>query len=622
MSDPAVPPASEPRQQGGASAGGILGQFRFGGRFAPAAPVAAVVDGDRASGEDAEAGQQSGDGRRGGGGGGGGDGGGDAEERGAGASRSAVGSVDHAAAGGVLVAAGGRGCRPLPAPVPVRPQPVAAVPVLVAAEPGAGAGGGVVGGGVQVGVAAGGYDAAVSVVCMVPMGLGDVMIVQDGGEEQVREQNYIAAMAHGMMVGLHQQAQGAGEEPSLEGVLRSLQQQMEARAGGQQQRRGGGSDDQQAATARGASVSFESLLLRQERQGSGAVLLESYSFENIAAYVMGPQDDWEQCIARHAKLWLDPRTVYRVTAPVHINSVCYVVGNGARVIVECEHNAVFNVAGRRRPVSIYSMWAVTFQNVVFECAARRRVILCKCSTDVNFHGCNFINFPGVCLDVREGGRIRGCYFLGCRVGIRSFSAPRVTVRSCTFEKCLVGVMAKFKIKLVHNAAVDTYCFCLLRGAAVVKNNTVMSPTRITDQNNISVVTCASGQVVPLTAVHVVGNPRTRWPLFVQNTFSCCRVYLGNRRGSVSFTGCAMHFCALIMEREVMPKVSLAGVFDQSLSAVRVVSRETGGTVARQCECGHVHVLQIPLVCGVTEELRVNHRVISCDTIDHSSSGED
>ncbi|ART33360.1 E1B-55k [Deer mastadenovirus B] len=347
------------------------------------------------------------------------------------------------------------------------------------------------------------------------------------------------------------------------------------------------------------------------------VFYERYCFEDIKSYEVGPEDDLEEAIARHAKIKLLPGREYDISQVLNIKSCAYIIGNGAIIRVTGENSPAIKVGVLSVGPCISGMTGVTFVNCRFEREVNSRGLMIRASTHVLFHGCSFTGIMGTCIELGAGGYIRGCEFVGCYRGICSSSNRDVKVRQCHFDKCLLAITCKGDFRISGNVCSETFCFVHLEGEGLVKNNTVKSPCRWTSESGFSLITCADGRVTPLATVHIVGNRCRRWPTMQGNVFIMCKVYLGNRMGTLSLPQCAFYKSSICLEERAANKLVLACAFENNVLVYKVLRRESPSSV-KMCVCGSSHYAK-PLTLGIiSSEVKATRYLYTVDSSEFTS----
>ncbi|UDF05956.1 E1B 55K [reindeer adenovirus 1] len=347
------------------------------------------------------------------------------------------------------------------------------------------------------------------------------------------------------------------------------------------------------------------------------VFYERYCFEDIKSYEVGPEDDLEEAIARHAKIKLLAGREYELTRPLNIRSCAYVMGNGAVIRVSGDFTPAVKVGALAVGPCVTGMTGVTFVNCKFEREHSSRGVLIRASTHVLFHGCSFMGIMGTCIEAGAGGYVRGCEFIGCYRGICSMSNRDIKVRQCHFDKCLLGITCKGDFRISGNVSSETFCFAHLEGEGIIKNNTVKTPTRWTAEAGFSMITCADGRVTPLASLHIVGNRCRRWPTIQGNVFVMSKLYLGNRIGTLALPQCAFYKSSICLEERACNKLVLACAFENGVLVYKVLRRESHSSV-KMCVCGSSHYAK-PLTLGLmSSEIRASRYLYTVDSSEFTS----
>lgn len=392
-------------------------------------------------------------------------------------------------------------------------------------------------------------------------------------------------------------------------------------------RRGGrdGIDDDVGGNQDGREVNrliqpYEYILADIRENG----MLNDWYFENVDGFEMLPGDDWESTINQKAKIVLDPRYVYRVSQRVHITSLCYVVGNGAKVIVDVAEGPAFVVTGNRLLMPVIGfMERVCFSSVMFvrENASNQAVVILS-DTNILVHNCVFMGPHSLCLRLRCGGTVRGCHFMAAVCGIHSGQLVRVIVKSCVFEKCFFGVLAEGKITVSKCCFTDCLNSFTLDDEGLIVNNTISISNRTDPPFGVRLCTCKGGShVVPLGNIHIRGG-QVPWPRFENNTLVRVRMYLGKRCGVLHMKQCMLAMSVICSFRAIAQRISLDGSYESSASILQTVKLDARDAEERLCTCGDRHLTPLMHNVNVSADVKPDRELSSVDTAEFSSSDDD
>ncbi|QHR77488.1 E1B 55K [Squirrel monkey adenovirus] len=349
-------------------------------------------------------------------------------------------------------------------------------------------------------------------------------------------------------------------------------------------------------------------------------LREKYTFEQLRTYWVHPNEDLGQAIARHCKVALHPDQTYRVRSKIFIQNCCYVIGNGATVVVETSERVAFHCGMQQMCPAITGMFGCTFTNIRFTCDSNAfRGTCIMANTSVLVHGCQFMGFPGDCVVTNVGGRIRGCVLTACFKGILNPGRHSLSVSKCIFDKCIIAVSTMGFAKIRHNYATECTCFLLCRGVARIQHNTVQGPFY---GHNYRMVTCGDGTVQSLRPIHVVAHPRRQWPVFEHNVLIRTSVYLGCRRGMFVPRQCQAFHVNFVLDHHAATQVSISGLFDMSVQIYRVLRMEERRQRMMHCECGEVHQANGHILGICTEDMRLDPLQHSVARTEFSSSEDE
>lgn len=352
------------------------------------------------------------------------------------------------------------------------------------------------------------------------------------------------------------------------------------------------------------------------------IFFEQYSFDQVITYPLKPEDDWTQMIKRHAKVSLDPKKVYILNQKLDLEGPVYIIGNGAKVLVSGELDNIIQVHPKNPGPSVTNMWGVVFTDVHFERDGTYSGTLARCHSFTVFHGCTFSGFTGTALVLKAGGEVKGCCFLANYRCVLNESRASVLIKCCTFDKNILGAVGRGPLNVIYCMFRETYCCALFQVHGRFKFNTVMDPTALADRTNLSVGTCAEGNMTMLCAVHIVGNFSSRFVDMSHNQFLRADVYVGMRSGVWCCPQSSFHHSRIYVTAESLSRVSLTGTYTASLRVMKMYRPEMDLCRGRLCECGATHAYYPMMLVEVTDSLRQNPCLNSVDSLDYSSDEED
>lgn len=395
---------------------------------------------------------------------------------------------------------------------------------------------------------------------------------------------------------------------------------------------------QEAARPNARSVGFERLCnggsgLRPETVSFQQILSEflvdpfsvndRYDFEHVTTYLVQPNDNLEEVIKTHVKVALDPRYEYVITNPIKIKTLCYVIGNGAKIKVACREAFGIEVYCRELSPGIVGMWAVTFQNVIFERDRARPGGVVNSRTFVLFHGCNFIGCMGTAIRLLSGGDVKGCHFFACYKGIECESKMNIKVGYCTFETCMVGIKTSGMVRISHCLGLNIYCFAYVTGSAKFIGNSIINSNRFFESGLTEMLSCHGGVILPLATVHICASDFHVYPVFRCNLLTRCKLFVGRRGGNFSPIGCSLSYSSVIVEKSAFPSVNLSYTFHQSATVWKLLrSTDPRSGEAKKCLCGELHVWPELVQMEYTRRALPNPYNFSCDSRFFSSDEDD
>lgn len=369
-------------------------------------------------------------------------------------------------------------------------------------------------------------------------------------------------------------------------------------------------------------ISLQQLLQARDSSDNPGSFGNRYSLEQLKSYVLRPGDSWTEAIATHGKIVLNPDEVYVVDEMVFIKGLCYVIGNGARVVVRCRSSGpVFNVKRQGELLRVRHMGYVTFRDVNFEWEAEGRGCVFDFCTHALFHGCNFNAVRGVAIRSMCEVVVRGCNFYGCSLALWYTGHVTSAVRSTHFERCVIAIKSTGPLDIVNCSSMYCVCFALLTSGGRVEGCVVQ---RCLEFGQDNLVTCAGGQVSLLCSIHLVTQPRNPYPYLYRNRFQDCWVYFGYRQGACYAKQCVFAHCHLYAHGAMSEKLLLSSCHLHSVQLSRVLPECVQGQRLARCECGDNHTFCEPLVlpCDLREsdsEIRAPNQAV--DTVEYDSDSE-
>ena len=350
-----------------------------------------------------------------------------------------------------------------------------------------------------------------------------------------------------------------------------------------------------------------------------------FFFEQIKGYVMEADDDFESMIRTHAKIVLNPDIEYIIETPVNIRTACYIVGNGARVIIKCEEPFGFVIHKRQdRCIPVHGMWNPTFDEVIFE---RHEDFPGGCIVaggQVLVNSCNFLGSLKTAIELQGGGSIRGCHFFACNKAVVLNSCFSGKVRCCYFERCIVGIVSRGHVVISNCTSQATYCFAFLGNTATLTHNSIINPYSLYDVAPIEMLCCQRNYLVPLATLHIMKNTNADFPTLDNNTFVRCKIYVGEREGVFKPLSCAFHYTTVIAENAAFSSVKIAHIHNQTMSFMKLMESEPNPDASapeRFCLCGERHREPLLHQIEMTNYGCDFHQSCSCDNPYYSSDDE-
>lgn len=363
-------------------------------------------------------------------------------------------------------------------------------------------------------------------------------------------------------------------------------------------------------------VSYQQVL--SEYLESPLEMHERYSFEQIRPYMLQPGDDLGEMIAQHAKVELQPGMVYELRRPITICSMCYIIGNGAKIKIRGNYTEYINIEPRNHMCSIAGMWSVTITDVVFDRELPARGGLIVANTHFILHGCNFLGFLGSVVTANAGGVLRGCYFFACYKAVDHRGRLWLTVNESTFEKCVYAVVSAGRCRIKYNSSLSTFCFLHMSYTGKIVGNSIMSPYTFSEDPYVDLVCCQSGMVMPLSTVHIVPSSRLPYPEFRKNVLLRSTMFVGGRLGSFSPSRCSYSYSSLVVDEQSYRGLSVTCCFDQTCEMYKLLQcteadeMDTDTSQQYACLCGDNHPWPQVRQMKVTAALRAPRSLVSCN----------
>ncbi|QFX65708.1 E1B 55K [Mastadenovirus porcusquartum] len=325
-------------------------------------------------------------------------------------------------------------------------------------------------------------------------------------------------------------------------------------------------------------------------------------FCEIETVEVGPEDDLGAMIRLHAKVALRPGTEYVLPSGFSISTCCYVIGRSATIILPTGVGPISVMPLSPGPL-VQGLYGVTFLDVRFEQRDHSQdesSILFHCDTAARFVGCSFMGFSGVCLKLQMGGELFGCYFSANYKCIESHGAGEVVLRSCTFNKNMLGVIGYGPVEIRFCTFLETHAAVVAHSGLVFDANSVVFPNTVTDASDFSMLCCANMVPVPLCTVHVVHDPNKKPAEVRRSNFVCCRMHLGNRCGSYTVSGNTFTRCSVLCTPTAVRKVDLTPNILVESCVYKLLRREGRQGPLRKCVCGKSHASCVINVHDLTE----------------------
>lgn len=354
--------------------------------------------------------------------------------------------------------------------------------------------------------------------------------------------------------------------------------------------------------------------------------LMSITFEDIDAHLLTPDEDWEQALQTHCKIALHPDYVYHINRTVTTTNPAYIIGNGARVIVNCA--LAFNFKNAVYVPDILNMGNCTIVDVMFETGNETaNYSAIRATRGLVIHGCTFIGLLGTCVVSENVVYARGCTFLSCYLAIRHCGFFRSTVRNCYFEKCIMAIVGQGEIVAKNNTSLGCHTFIIVGDRAKICGNTVVGVRNDSSMRSVRMSTCLGGHVRRMYSIHIAANRRRPVPEFNDNSLHRVTMFLGFRRGNFSPQRSNFSFSILLVERSMRDHLFLRHAFVGFFAVRMIVGNVIESELAQEeiralpCHCERHHFVPRQRVRDISGYCLPHRRIHSCDTGDYSSSEE-
>ncbi|AWO77096.1 large E1B [Tree shrew adenovirus 1] len=349
--------------------------------------------------------------------------------------------------------------------------------------------------------------------------------------------------------------------------------------------------------------------------------LEKYNFAQVLPYKMQPDDDWTDMIAQHAKIELDPTKEYVILSTVFIQSNCYIIGHGAKIVIVGEPGIAFKVLTKSFGPVITNMWAVSFTDCVFQRRDSYNGKVFTCASQVLFHNCFFVGFTGTCITSTAALTVRGCQFLACYRPIMFLAAFDLTVKHCVFDKCVIAISTEGDFEISSNLCTDSCCFLSTSGTGIFSYNSIVNPFTLQDSAEFSMVTCADAKVQLLHTIHIHSNPKLVYPQFLHNVLLRAKLFVGRRRGGFHPHFCSLKYSLLTLAKGSERKVNLSTCYPDGLKVYKVLNRNPNRLFTRLCECDASHQTADIVLGEVGLPATADPTLDSVDCLEFSSDEE-
>lgn len=369
-------------------------------------------------------------------------------------------------------------------------------------------------------------------------------------------------------------------------------------------------------------VSWGEVVRRADLNNVDSLFLSDLSFHNVFTYEVDPGEDLCSAIRRHAKVRLNPRHVYTLGETGHLDCACYVIGNGATIVVNCAIG--FTITSHEFAPRVNQMEDVVFLGCNFQAGSYRggKVKAIKTDRFVIVQSCLFTGFMGCCISTKSGCRIKACQFLCCNIGVVSYHLTS-SIKQCIFQRVAICAVGQGRLFVKRCTAIDCHTFVIFGSVGSVSECSVMGAIHPSSMRRLRLCTCMCGHVRRLHTVHVVSNRTLPWPSMNMNTFSNCTVYLGHRRGVFHPSCTSMHFSVVNVESASSHRVTFSHCYDGFCRVRQISPVLSDGTPnypveGMLCHCRHIHLVCRMRVIDMTREAFADRSQVSVANGDYSS----
>lgn len=360
-------------------------------------------------------------------------------------------------------------------------------------------------------------------------------------------------------------------------------------------------------------VTYQQIL--SEFQADPFFTNDRYDFEHLVTHLLAEGEDLEEAIKQHVKVALDPNKEYVIHKPVKIKTLCYIIGNGAKVKIACKEPFGFEVYCRSPSPGIVGMWAVTFHNIVFERDRTMPGGVVNSRTFVLFHGCNFLGCMGTALSFSCGSEIRGCHFFACYKCIDSSQSKlKLTVSRCVFEACMVGIISNGNLSCRHCTGHNVYCLCYLLGPGKFVGLNILNSNKFYESGLTEMLSCHGNKILPLATLHICSSFHP-FPDFKNSMLTRCKVFVGERIGVFSPVNVSLSYSSVVADKGSFQSLNLNYTFHQTTTIWKLLRSSQPEPVVevKKCLCGGVHPWPVLEQLNFTARALPNPYDSSCDS---------